>query len=71
MPPSNARALAEAIPGARLLVLEGAGHPVFVDERAAEVNRGVSAFLAGGRSAGPGRVEGAEKARVPKGGEQT
>ena len=50
MPPSNARALAEGIPGARLLVLEGAGHLVFVDERAAEVNREVSAFLAGGRA---------------------
>ena len=47
MPPSNARALAETIPGARLLVLEGAGHLVFV-ERAAEVNREVSAFLAAG-----------------------
>ncbi len=49
MPPSNARALTEGIPGARLLVLEGAGHLVFV-ERAAEVNREVSAFLAGGRA---------------------
>ena len=48
VPPSNARALAEAVPGARLLVLEGAGHLVFV-ERAAEVNREVIAFLAGGR----------------------
>ena len=46
VPPANARALAEAIPGARLLVLEGAGHLVFV-ERAAEVNRGVLAFLGG------------------------
>ena len=48
VPPSNARALAEAIPGARLLVLEGAGHLVFI-ERAAEVNREVLAFLGGGR----------------------
>ena len=47
--PSNARALAEAVPGARLRVLEGAGHLVFV-ERAAEVNREVLAFLAGGRA---------------------
>ena len=49
VPPANARALAEAIPGARLLVLEGAGHLVFI-ERAAEVNRGVVAFLGGGRA---------------------
>ena len=46
VPPANARALAEAIPDARLVVLEGAGHLVFV-ERAAEVNRGVLAFLEG------------------------
>ena len=46
VPPANARALAEAVPGARLLVLEGAGHLVFI-ERAAEVNRGVLAFLGG------------------------
>jgi 3-oxoadipate enol-lactonase len=44
VPPANARALAQAIPGARLRVLEGAGHLVFV-ERAAEVNREVLAFL--------------------------
>jgi 3-oxoadipate enol-lactonase len=49
VPPANARALAEAIPGARLLVLEGAGHLVFV-ERAAEVNREVLTFLAGGQA---------------------
>jgi 3-oxoadipate enol-lactonase len=49
VPPSNARALAEAIPGARLLVLEGAGHLVFV-ERADEVNRAVLAFLAAGQA---------------------
>ena len=46
VPPSNARALAEAIPGAMLLVLEGAEHLVFI-ERAAEVNREVLAFLRG------------------------
>jgi 3-oxoadipate enol-lactonase len=44
---SNARALAEAIPDARLRVIEGAGHLVFV-ERAAEVNREVLAFLGEG-----------------------
>ena len=47
VPPSNARALAAGIPGARLRVLEGAGHLVFV-ERAAEVNREVLAFLGEG-----------------------
>ena len=46
VPPANARALAEAVPGARLLVLEGAGHLVFI-ERAAEVNSEVLAFLMG------------------------
>jgi pimeloyl-ACP methyl ester carboxylesterase len=44
VPPSNARALAQAIPGAELRVLEGSGHLVFV-ERAADVNREVLAFL--------------------------
>ena len=47
VPPSNARALAEAIPNARLRILEGAGHLVFI-EQAAEVNMEVSAFLAEG-----------------------
>ena len=49
VPPANARALAEAIPNAKLRVLEGAGHLVFV-ERATQVNREVAAFLAGGRA---------------------
>jgi 3-oxoadipate enol-lactonase len=49
MPPANARALAEAIPSAKLRVLEGAGHLVFV-ERAAEVNQEVVAFLGEGES---------------------
>jgi 3-oxoadipate enol-lactonase len=47
VPTSNARALAEAIPNAKLCVLEGAGHLVFI-ERAAEVNREVITFLADG-----------------------
>ena len=47
VPPSNARALAAAIPGARLRILEGAGHLVFM-ERAEEVNREVLAFLGEG-----------------------
>jgi pimeloyl-ACP methyl ester carboxylesterase len=47
VPPSGGRALAEAIPNARLRLVEGAGHLVFV-ERAAEVNREVVDFLADG-----------------------
>jgi 3-oxoadipate enol-lactonase len=44
VPPANARALAEAIPGAKLRLLEDAGHLVFV-ERFADVNREVVRFL--------------------------
>ena len=44
VPPANARALANAIPGAKLRVLEDAGHLVFV-ERFADVNREVVRFL--------------------------
>jgi 3-oxoadipate enol-lactonase len=56
VPPSNARALAEAIPHARLHILEGAGHLVFI-ERAAEVNMEVSAFLGEGEPrVAPGRT---------------
>jgi len=44
VPPANARALVQAIPGAELRVFEGAGHLVFI-ERAADVNREVVAFL--------------------------
>jgi len=44
VPPANARALADAIPGAKLRVLEDAGHLVFV-ERSADVNREVVRFL--------------------------
>jgi pimeloyl-ACP methyl ester carboxylesterase len=47
VPPSNARALAEAISDARLRVVDGAGHLVFI-ERAADVNREVLAFLGEG-----------------------
>jgi 3-oxoadipate enol-lactonase len=46
VPVANAVALAEAIPGAKLRILEGAGHLVFV-ERAADVNREVIGFLKG------------------------
>jgi 3-oxoadipate enol-lactonase len=56
VPPSNARALAEAIPNARLRILEGAGHLVFI-ERAAEVNMEVLKFLGEGeRRVAPGRT---------------
>jgi 3-oxoadipate enol-lactonase len=46
VPPSNARALAEAIPGAALRILDRAGHLVFI-ERASEVNQEVLEFLGG------------------------
>ena len=44
VPVANAAALAEAIPGARLRVLDDAGHLVFI-ERFADVNREVVTFL--------------------------
>jgi pimeloyl-ACP methyl ester carboxylesterase len=44
VPVANAVALAEAIPGARLRVLDNAGHLVFI-ERFADVNREVVTFL--------------------------
>jgi 3-oxoadipate enol-lactonase len=44
VPVANAVALAEAIPGARLRVLEDAGHLAFI-ERFADVNREVVTFL--------------------------
>ncbi len=44
VPVANAIALAEAIPGAKLRVLDDAGHLIFI-ERAAEVNREVVTFL--------------------------
>ncbi len=44
VPLANAAALAEAIPGARLRVLDDAGHLVFI-ERFADVNREVVTFL--------------------------
>ena len=63
VPPANARALARAIPGAKLRVQKDAGHLVFI-ERFADVNREVVRFLkshdarpdpaTGGRSAGEG-----------------
>jgi hypothetical protein len=54
VPVANAAALAGAIPGARLRVLDHAGHLVFI-ERFADVNREVVTFLKprgdGGRGA--------------------
>jgi 3-oxoadipate enol-lactonase len=56
VPPSNARALAAALPDARLRILDGAGHLVFI-EQAAEVNMEVSAFLGEGEPrVAPGRT---------------
>ena len=58
VPPANARALAEAIPGARLRVFEDAGHLVFI-ERSADVNREVVRFLES-RDARPAYADGGE-----------
>src|SRR5918999_407606 len=44
VPLANAAALAKAIPGARLRVLDDAGHLIFI-ERFADVNREVVTFL--------------------------
>ncbi|MDQ3942890.1 MAG: alpha/beta hydrolase [Actinomycetota bacterium] len=44
VPVANAVALAEAIPDARLRILDGAGHLVFI-ERAREVNKEIVSFL--------------------------
>ncbi len=44
VPVENAVALADAIPGAKLRVLDGAGHLVFI-ERAKEVNKEIISFL--------------------------
>ena len=49
VPAANAAALAEAIPGAKLRVLDNAGHLVFI-ERYADVNREVVTFLKPRRS---------------------
>jgi 3-oxoadipate enol-lactonase len=57
IPVANAAALAAAIPGARLRVLDRAGHLVFI-ERFAEVNREVVTFLRpSGRGAQGRRTE--------------
>lgn len=46
VPVANARALAQAVPRSRLLILDGAGHLVFI-EKAEEVNEEVASFLLG------------------------
>lgn len=53
IPVANAAALAGAIPGAKLRVLDGAGHLVFI-ERFADVNREVVTFL---KPRKPGRAK--------------
>jgi pimeloyl-ACP methyl ester carboxylesterase len=67
-PPANARHMAEAIPGARLLILEDAGHVAFLEEH--EVLDAELTVLARGalattrRRRGPSRLRGRVR-RVP------
>ena len=63
VPVANAAALAGAIPGARLRVLDDAGHLVFI-ERFADVNREVVTFLKPRGPAGPQREAGDRPAGV-------
>ena len=63
VPVANAAALAGAIPGARLRVLDDAGHLVFI-ERFADVNREVVTFLKPRGPAGPQREVGDRPAGV-------
>ena len=60
VPVPNAAALAESIPGARLRVLDHAGHLVFI-ERFAEVNREVVSFLKQPKKQGTGRARAPEE----------
>jgi 3-oxoadipate enol-lactonase len=69
VPVANAVALAEAIPGAKLRVLDNAGHLVFI-ERSADVNREVVTFLkppkrsgARAKKGSAGRIRRASRAR--------
>jgi len=64
VPVANAVALAESIPGARLRVLDRAGHLVFI-ERFAEVNREVVSFLKTPKKQGQ-RKPPAKGAETPK-----
>ena len=65
VPPANARALADAIPGAKLRVLEDAGHLVFI-ERFADVNREVVRFLKSVDGLQPGASSGRAGGREPR-----
>jgi 3-oxoadipate enol-lactonase len=51
VPPANARLLADAIPGAQLLVGAGAGHLYFTDDP--DIDRAVGDFLSAPTSPGP------------------
>ncbi len=64
VPPANARALAEAIPGAKLRLLEDAGHLVFV-ERFADVNREVVRFFKSSEAQAR-RTDGGAKEEAPR-----
>ena len=66
VPPVNAEALTESIPGARLRVLEDAGHLVFI-ERFADVNREVIRFLKGPRRREGGKAPEDGRGRTPEG----
>jgi pimeloyl-ACP methyl ester carboxylesterase len=67
VPVANAAALAGAIPGAKLRVLDGAGHLVFV-ERFADVNREVVTFLEPRGTRGSERPRGTRKLRKDRSG---
>jgi len=64
VPAANAAALAESIPGARLRVLDHAGHLVFI-ERFAEVNREAVTFLKAREKPGTRRPP-AQSTEAPK-----
>lgn len=66
VPVANAAALAESIPGARLRVLDHAGHLVFI-ERFAEVNREVVSFLKQPKKQGKGRTRTTDEPKTERG----
>ena len=66
VPVANAAALAESIPGARLRVLDHAGHLVFI-ERFAEVNREVVSFLKQPKKQGKGRARATDEPKTERG----